>query len=118
MNRRRELRLVRNAPQPPRSSSTSMREAPASREFSTSSLITEAGRSITSPAAIWLMSSSLRTWMDTGHLAHPLRALPFSHSAPRALRDYPPLSCSGVASSGRAVPAAICAMREPAGGSE
>jgi hypothetical protein len=37
---------------PPPSVSTSIREAPASRAFSTSSLTTEAGRSITSPAAI------------------------------------------------------------------
>ena len=43
---------TRISPHPPRSSSTSMRCAPASREFSTSSLTTEAGRSITSPAAI------------------------------------------------------------------
>ena len=64
---------TRISPQPPRSSSTSMREAPASREFSTSSLTTEAGRSITSPAAIWLMSSSARIWMDKGHLANALR---------------------------------------------
>ena len=43
---------TRISPQPPRSSSTSMRRAPASRAFSTNSLTTEAGRSITSPAAI------------------------------------------------------------------
>ena len=40
---------------PPRSSSTSMRVAPASRLFSTSSLTIDAGRSTTSPAAIWLI---------------------------------------------------------------
>ncbi len=43
---------TRIKPKPPRSSSTSMRRAPASSAFSTSSLTTEAGRSITSPAAI------------------------------------------------------------------
>ncbi|MFQ6090396.1 MAG: hypothetical protein ACE5LD_03055 [Candidatus Bipolaricaulia bacterium] len=37
---------------PPRSIDTLTREAPASRLFSTNSLTTEAGRSITSPAAI------------------------------------------------------------------
>ena len=58
---------------PPPSSSTLMRRtppairrtviwrAPASRALSTSSRTTEAGRSTTSPAAIWLMSSSGRS---------------------------------------------------------
>ena len=40
---------------PPPSSSTSIRVAPASRLFSTSSLTMDAGRSTTSPAAIWLI---------------------------------------------------------------
>ena len=39
---------------PPASTSMRMRVAPASSEFSSSSLTTEAGRSTTSPAAIWL----------------------------------------------------------------
>src|SRR5688572_26556211 len=43
---------------PPSSRSMSMRRAPASRAFSTSSLTTDAGRSMTSPAAIWLMRVS------------------------------------------------------------
>ncbi len=43
---------------PPPSSRTSMSLAPASRLFSTSSLTTDAGRSITSPAAIWLTRTS------------------------------------------------------------
>ncbi len=43
---------TRMSPMPPRSTSISMRCAPASRLFSTSSFTTEAGRSITSPAAI------------------------------------------------------------------
>jgi len=45
---------------PPPSRRTSMSLAPASRLFSTSSLTTDAGRSITSPAAIWLTSTSGR----------------------------------------------------------
>ena len=42
---------------PPSSMVIAMRRAPASRAFSTSSLTTEAGRSTTSPAAIWLARS-------------------------------------------------------------
>jgi len=42
---------------PPCSTSMSMRCAPASRLFSANSFTTEAGRSMTSPAAIWLTSS-------------------------------------------------------------
>jgi len=45
---------------PPSSNWTSILVAPASRLFSISSLSTEAGRSTTSPAAIWLMSRSGR----------------------------------------------------------
>jgi photosystem II stability/assembly factor-like uncharacterized protein len=41
----------------------SMRRAPASMAFSHSSLTTEAGRSTTSPAAIWSASAGGRTWM-------------------------------------------------------
>ena len=40
-----------------------MRVAPASREFSSISLTTEAGRSTTSPAAIWLATVSESTWI-------------------------------------------------------
>src|SRR5581483_9670314 len=40
-----------------------MRRAPASSEFSSSSLTTEAGRSTTSPAAILLATCSGRTWI-------------------------------------------------------
>jgi hypothetical protein len=43
---------------PPSSRSMSTRRAPASSAFSTSSLTTDAGRSTTSPAAIWLMRMS------------------------------------------------------------
>ena len=49
---RRPSSRTRIRPIPPRSMSMSMRCAPASRLFSTSSLTTDAGRSITSPAAI------------------------------------------------------------------
>ena len=48
---------------PPASRRTVIWVAPASRALSTSSRTTEAGRSTTSPAAIWLMSSSGRSWM-------------------------------------------------------
>src|SRR5829696_6805151 len=40
-----------------------MRVAAASSAFSTSSLTTEAGRSTTSPAAIWFTRSDGRTWI-------------------------------------------------------
>src|SRR5215208_5097680 len=40
-----------------------IRRAPASMAFSTSSFTTEAGRSTTSPAAIWLASSAGRSVM-------------------------------------------------------
>src|SRR5437879_745911 len=58
---------TRTRPTPPRSTSMSMRVAPASSAFSTSSLTTEAGRSITSPAAIWSTSSPgrMRIGMQT-----------------------------------------------------
>src|SRR5881392_2141992 len=49
---------------PPSSSVTAIARAPASRPFSSSSFSTEAGRSTTSPAAIWLTSRSGRTRME------------------------------------------------------
>ncbi len=45
---------------PPNSIATVTRRAPASMAFSTSSFTTEAGRSTTSPAAIWLARSGGR----------------------------------------------------------
>src|SRR4051812_28595336 len=45
---------------PPVSTAIATRDAPASMAFSTSSLTTEAGRSTTSPAAIWFASSGDR----------------------------------------------------------
>ncbi len=50
---------------PPSPSSTSTCEGPASREFSTSSLTTEAGRSTTSPAATCWATLGSRTRMFT-----------------------------------------------------
>ena len=48
--------LIRRTP--PANKRTVMSVAPASKALSTNSRTTEAGRSTTSPAAIWLMSSS------------------------------------------------------------
>src|SRR5947209_6171534 len=48
---------------PPASTLILMRVAAASREFSNISLTTDAGRSTTSPAAIWLATVSERTWI-------------------------------------------------------
>ncbi len=45
---------------PPASSLMSICVAPASRLFSSNSLTTDAGRSTTSPAAIWLISASAK----------------------------------------------------------
>jgi hypothetical protein len=50
--------------------STRMSVAPASRLFSISSLTADAGRSTTSPAAIWLATSGGRMWMGLGELYH------------------------------------------------
>ena len=47
------LSAIRTRSLPPRSTLTSTRVAPASMLFSSSSLTTLAGRSTTSPAAIW-----------------------------------------------------------------
>ena len=55
------LSMTRISFVPPSASSTSMRVAPASIEFSTSSLTMLAGRSTTSPAAMRLARSSDRT---------------------------------------------------------
>src|SRR6202789_3391309 len=57
------LSLMRMSLRPPASTSMRMRVAPASREFSRSSLTTEAGRSTTSPAAIWFATTSERMRM-------------------------------------------------------
>ena len=54
---------TRTSASPPSSTSTATARAPASSAFSTSSFTTEAGRSTTSPAAIWFTSPGGRTWM-------------------------------------------------------
>ena len=61
---------------PPASSSTRTSEAPASRAFSTSSFTTDAGRSTTSPAAIWLTRWSERRWMRGMDLRCGLQVFP------------------------------------------
>src|SRR3990172_6478629 len=66
--------LTRMESMPPPLTSTAMREAPASRAFSMSSLTTEAGRSTTSPAAIRAATSGGRTRMVKGWA-------PFDYSA-------------------------------------
>ena len=48
---------------PPASASTRIRPAPASSAFSSNSFTTDAGRSTTSPAAIWLATWSASTRM-------------------------------------------------------
>ena len=61
---------------PPSARSTETDCAPASRLFSTSSFSAEAGRSTTSPAAIWFTSSSgsARIWPIVESRADPVRA--------------------------------------------
>ena len=54
---RSHRRAPGSAPMPPRSMSISMRRGAGVEAFSISSLTTEAGRSMTSPAAIWSISS-------------------------------------------------------------
>ena len=51
---------------PPFSSATRTWRAPASSAFSTSSFTTDAGRSTTSPAAIWSATASGRMAMRRG----------------------------------------------------
>ncbi len=77
---------TRMSRRPPPSISTSMRRAPASMAFSTSSLTTDAGRSTTSPAAIWSASSGGSTRTFT-----PASAMGIVEELPRArlpARDY------------------------------
>jgi hypothetical protein len=61
---------------------------PASSAFSTNSFTTAAGRSITSPAAIWLLSVSSSRWMHgtSQSLANSSRS-----PAPRGQLELPPL---------------------------
>src|SRR6185312_9580705 len=55
------LSTIRISFRPPPSTSSRIRVAPASSEFSSSSFTTDAGRSTTSPAAIWFATWSERT---------------------------------------------------------
>ena len=55
---------TRTRPSPPSSRSTWTVRAPASRAFSSSSFTTDAGRSTTSPAAIWFTRPGGSTWMS------------------------------------------------------
>src|SRR5207249_9537184 len=64
------LSAMRIILRPPASTSTRRESAPASREFSRSSLTTEAGRSTTSPAAILFATWSGRTRMRPIHLLY------------------------------------------------
>ena len=61
---------------PPSSSVMRSVRAPASSAFSSNSLTTDAGRSTTSPAAIWLMS-----WSGSGAMARERRACVGGQSA-------------------------------------
>src|SRR5689334_8344562 len=71
-----------------------MRRAPASSAFSTSSFTTDAGRSITSPAAIWIASSCGRTRMRPP----PARVTSAcSDDVPRLLSRHPALHLGATA---------------------
>src|SRR4029453_9095772 len=80
---------------PPPSMTTRTERAPASRAFSPSSLTTEAGRSTTSPAAIWSMSASLRRamvgmdsgWSKTARCATPT---PLRRATSSAVEEHAP----------------------------
>ncbi|MCY1246198.1 hypothetical protein D9M72_594070 [compost metagenome] len=61
------LSVTRRSVLPPPAVAISMRVAPASRAFSISSLAALAGRSMTSPAAIWLMRVSESCLMAMSH---------------------------------------------------
>src|SRR5579859_6460832 len=73
-----------------------MRVAPASREFSSSSFSTEAGRSTTSPAAILLATCSESTWIRPMNRIivtrksgkKPKQNLPRKHSSLRSKADF------------------------------
>ena len=69
---------------PPPARSTSICVAPASRLFSSSSFSAAAGRSTTSPAAIWLISRS-----GSGRIAFIVRAAGGAPSARRCRRRSP-----------------------------
>src|ERR1700693_442820 len=72
-----------------------MRVAPASSEFSSSSLATEAGRSTTSPAAILLATFSERTWILPIRLGDPSLRSGFRLRAPASLAPAKRLTFAG-----------------------
>src|SRR5712691_4392158 len=74
------LSAMRIILRPPASTSTRRESAPASREFSRSSLTTDAGRSTTSPAAILFATWSGRTRIRPIHLLY--RDSPFFEQVP------------------------------------
>ncbi len=76
------LSVMRTRPFPPPAVAISIRVAPASMAFSMSSLAALDGRSITSPAAIWLIRVSESCLMDM---------LPFSRIRGRNEREIAPL---------------------------
>ena len=84
---------------PASTTSTSMRFAPASTAFSTSSLITEAGRWITSPAAIWFATESGRSCIIsliyTKNLTLTLTKR--HHSSDSCFISFPSIRCKGAA---------------------
>ena len=98
---------TRKLPIPPRSTSTVMCRAPASSAFSISSFATDAGRSMTSPAAIWSIRGSARIWIGMARpLGHASLAAPYQLPETGSLRIVPLVSCSRsrAASAARRVP--------------
>ena len=91
---------------PASTTSTSMRLAPASTAFSTSSFITEAGRCITSPAAIWFATESGSSCIiSLISLDFPLFVFPrFLSCASRCLR------CAGAVPRGAGYASAPCLL--------
>src|SRR5690606_11536209 len=85
------LSATRTSSLPPSSSVTVILVAPASRAFSTSSFTTLAGRSITSPAAIFWMVNGLRALITEADMQAnlPLRALPPCRSVPSRTSSPP-----------------------------
>jgi hypothetical protein len=95
-------RSPRSSARPPSRSSTRKRVACASSAFSISSFTTEAGRSTTSPAAIWSISALGSRWTE-----------------PRAARNPPPAishptSLAALTRPGHAVNPVAAAMARPA----
>src|SRR5918996_926745 len=90
---RKSAFLTALSARPPPRSSTAIRVAPASIAFSTSSLTAEAGRSITSPAAIRLTTPGGRGRMDGtgapqgGSNSHRQACLPAGLQARRSRRE-------------------------------